>query len=199
MNTASLFRLTHQTRTSLSMITTATLFSTEQTDERSLEFLAAAIEKNNLPGFDYFEFKRAVAALKAMPLEEATAYKSAFKTAETLGINKEKLLETAAYYRNLVLKEKDHFDQALNNQHTARIDSREAELKRLNDQIERHKAEIARLEDEVGNYLNQVDAAEKSLKQDREKLEKAKKSFEQTHHAVITHIEKDIEHLHQYL
>jgi hypothetical protein len=45
------------------MVTTKTLFSAEGLDERSLEFLSNAIEKNNLPGFDYFEFKRAVTAL----------------------------------------------------------------------------------------------------------------------------------------
>ena len=40
------------------MMTTKALFSADGLDERSLEFLAKTIENNNLPGFDYFEFKR---------------------------------------------------------------------------------------------------------------------------------------------
>ena len=74
------------------MSTTKSLFKTEGLDERSLEFLTTALEKSNLPGFDYLEFKRAVADLLSnMNMDEATAYKSAFTTvATTLGLTKGK-------------------------------------------------------------------------------------------------------------
>ncbi|MEZ4920023.1 MAG: hypothetical protein R2792_13045 [Saprospiraceae bacterium] len=84
------------------MITNQALFTSDNTDEKSLTFLTQAIEKNNLPGFDYFEFKRAVSSLLQMDIDEATAYKSAFATAATMGLTKDKLLETASYYRNVV-------------------------------------------------------------------------------------------------
>ncbi|HNG89366.1 MAG TPA: hypothetical protein PK858_04155, partial [Saprospiraceae bacterium] len=88
------------------MITTQSLFAADGLDERSLDFLTKALEKNNLPGFDYFEFKRAVATLLEMKIDEDTAFKSAFATAATVGLTKEKLLDTAGYYRNLLDKEK---------------------------------------------------------------------------------------------
>ena len=181
------------------MTTTKSLFSAEGMDDRSLEFMANAIEQNNLPGFDYFEFKRAVHNLLEMKLDEAIAYKSAFTTAATLGITKEKLIETAGYYRNLVSKEKEHFDNALENQNVVKITGRQADIKRLKDQIERHKSEIVRLQDEMADYLNQIDLAEGSLKAETEKLEKAKTSFERTHQAVILQMDKDVENLHKYL
>ena len=181
------------------MTTTKSLFSADGLDDRSLDFLANALEKNNLPGFDYFEFKRAVHNLLEMKLDEAIAYKSAFTTAATLGITKEKLIETAGYYRNLVSKEKEHFDNALENQNVVKITGRQADIKRLKDQIERHKSEIVRLQDEMADYLNQIDLAEGSLKAETEKLEKAKTSFERTHQAVILQMDKDVENLHKYL
>lgn len=181
------------------MTTTKSLFIAEGLDERSLEFLAAAMEKNNLPGFDYFEFKRAIFNLLEMKLDESVAYKSAFTTAATLGITKEKLVETAGYYRDLVSKEKDQFDTALENQNLTKVTSKQEEVKRLRDQIERHKAEIVRLQDEMGAYLNQIDLAEGAVKAETEKLEKAKSAFERTHKAVVLQIDKDIENLHKYL
>ena len=181
------------------MLTTKSLFSSEGLDDRSLEFLTNAIEKNNLPGFDYFEFKRAVSSLLEMKLDEATAHKSAFTTAATVGVTKEKLIETAGYYRNVVEKEKEQFDKALNNQTATKITDREVEAKRLRDQIERHKAEIARLQDEVAGYLNQIDQAEAAVKSENEKLNKAKTAFEKTHQSVILQIDKDIENIHKYL
>ena len=68
--------LSHHKNTPNDMLTTKALFSAEGMDERSLEFLTTAIEKNNLPGFDYFEYKRAVTALLQMNIDEATAHKS---------------------------------------------------------------------------------------------------------------------------
>ncbi|MBX2890355.1 MAG: hypothetical protein KF734_05470 [Saprospiraceae bacterium] len=181
------------------MVTTKSIFAAEGLDERSLEFLASAIEKNNLPGFDYYEFKRAVVALSQMKLDEPTAHKSAFTTAATVGVTKEKLIESATYYRNLVEKEREQFDKALENQNAVKITARQEEAKRLRDQVERHKAEIARLQDEIGGYLNQIDQAEAASKLESEKLEKAKAAFEKTHKAVLLHIDKDIENMHKYL
>jgi uncharacterized protein YPO0396 len=181
------------------MITTASLFESDGTDERSLGFLAAALEKNNLPGFDYFEFKKAVSALGSMDMEEAVAFKSAFTTASTLGLTKEKLLETAGYYRDLLRKEKDHFESALADQHQQRVEARASEIKRLQDQIDRHKAEIARLQDEVGGYLNAMESAQTQMQADAEKLEKAQKQFGFTHQSVLLQIERDIERIHQHI
>jgi chromosome segregation ATPase len=181
------------------MLTTKALFSAEGMDERSLEFLAAAIEKNNLPGFDYFEYKRAVTALLQMNIDEATAHKSAYTTAAQVGLTKEKLLETAAYYRNLLSKEREQFDLALENQNQTKITSRLEEVKRLRDQIERHKAEVARLQDEIADYLNRIQQAEESAKTESEKLEKAKSAFEKTQSAITLLIDKDIEAIHKHI
>jgi hypothetical protein len=181
------------------MLITKALFSAEGMDERSLEFLTAAIEKNNLPGFDYFEYKRAVTALLQMNIDEATAHKSAYTTATQVGLTKEKLLETAAYYRNLLTKEREQFDLALENQNQTKITSRLEEVKRLRDQIERHKVEVVRLQDEIADYLNRIQQAEESAKTETEKLEKAKAAFEKTQTAVTLLIDKDIEAIHKHI
>lgn len=182
------------------MLTTKALFASgENLDDRSLEFLAQAIERSNLPGFDYFEFKRAVATLASMQIDEATAYKSAFTTAATVGITKEKLLETAAFYKNVVEKEREQFAKALENQQAAKVTSRQTEVTRLRDQIERHKADIQRMQDEMAGYLTQIEQAEASAKTEAEKLTKTKDAFEFTHKSVLLQIEKDIENLHKYV
>ena len=181
------------------MVTTKSLFASEGLDDRSLEFLANAIEKNNLPGFDYYEFKRAVVALAQMKLDEATAYKSAFTTAATVGVTKEKLIETANYYKTLVEKEKEQFDKALENQNTTKITARQDEVKRLRDQVERHKTEMARLQDEIAGYLNQIELGETAAKAEAEKLDKARSNFEKTPRAVVIQIDKDIENMHKHL
>jgi chromosome segregation ATPase len=134
-----------------------------------------------------------------MKLDEATAHKSAFTTAATLGITKEKLVETAGYYRNVVEKEKEAFSKALENQNATKVAARQQEVSRLRDQIERHKIEIARLQDEIGGYLNQADAADAAVKLESEKLEKTKAAFEKAHQSVLVAIDGDVEKMHKYL
>lgn len=175
------------------------MFNTENLDARSLEFLVLAIEKNNLPGFDYYEFKRSVSALMRDGLDETIAYKSAFTTAAQVGLTKEKLIETANYYRDVIDKEKNHFNAALDDQTAQKVLAKETEIKRLQDQIDRHKAEIARLQDEIGGYLNQIEQATTSRNIESEKLEKARKAFEQTHAAVLLQMDQDIERIHRIL
>jgi hypothetical protein len=198
-HSAGIFAPHYLLNTCSCMVTTKSLFAAEGLDDRSLEFLASAIEKNNLPGFDYFEFKRAVVSLKQMALEEETAHKSAFTTAATVGITKEKLIETAAFYRNVLEKEKVQFDKALENQNATKITAKQEEAKRLRDQIERHKADIVRLQDEIAAYLTQIDQSEASLKLDAEKLEKTKSAFETTYQSLLLQIDRDIENMHKFL
>jgi uncharacterized protein YhaN len=181
------------------MVTTKSLFAAEGMDDKSLEFLTGAIEKNNLPGFDYFEFKRAIVTLLEMKMDEVTAYKSAFATAATLGVTKDKLIDSAGYYRNVIAKEKEQFDLALVTQNDTRVTNRESEIKKLRDQIERNKSEIVRLQDEIANYLTQIEQFETSVKTETEKLNKTKTAFESTHQSVVLQIDRDIENMHRYL
>jgi uncharacterized protein YbgA (DUF1722 family) len=181
------------------MTTSKSLFTADGLDDRSLEFLVSALEQNNLPGFDYFEYKKAVVTLLGMGIEEGNAFKSAFATAATIGLTKDKLLETAGYYRNLLSKEKEKFDQALENQTKGKVTDKQEEIKRLNDQIERHKAEIVRLQEEIALYRTQIEQAEVTVKTEQDKIGKAHGNFERTHAALLLQMDKDIEQIHKYL
>lgn len=173
--------------------------NTDGLDERTLDFLAKALEKNNLPGFDFLEFKKAVAGLERLGMDEKLAFKSAFTTAETMGFSKEKLIETVGYYRNVIVAEKAAFDAAMAAQLEAKVASKDREMARLRDQIERHKAQIQRMQEEVAGYLDEVEAAEKSIEIEREKLARGQSAFEKTHAAALTELDGDVEKIHAHL
>ena len=66
-------------------------------DQRSANMIINTLEKNNLPGFDYLEYKQSLEGLSKMNMDEATAFQSAFVTASTLGLTKEKLKDCLLY------------------------------------------------------------------------------------------------------
>lgn len=181
------------------MIDLSSLFRSENQDPRALEFLLNSLEKNNLPGFDYLEFKKAIHALTGLSMEEATAYKSAFTTASTMGLTKEKLLESANYYRSVLEKEEAGFEKALEGQQETKIGSKKQEVERLLNQENRHAQEIRRLQEEAAAYRVQVELLNEQMDAEAQRLEKLKAGFHATLLSVLTQMDGDIEKLHRHV
>ena len=169
------------------------------TDEKSLSFLMKALEGNDLTGFDYIQFKQSVQALAKMNMDEATAYKSAFATASTMGLTKAKLIETAGYYRNILVKEQDNFAKALNNQLTTKVEAKKKEVEKLKYQIDKNKEQIKKLQDEIASYLDKVESTEASIVEEDNRITAAKDKFEKTHRTVLNEIDADVNNIQKYL
>ncbi len=177
-----------------------TLFGTEHgLDKKSVEFLTKALEKSNLPGFDYIEFKQSLAALSQMNMDEATAFKSAFATASTVGLTKNKLLETATHYQGILDKEKAQFDAALQKQVEQRVASKQQEVEKLKAQIAKHQEKIEQLEAQIAKYQSTIDGADAQINEARAKIDTTRQSFEHTHQSIVNQISKDVENINKYL
>jgi hypothetical protein len=159
-------------------------------DEKSITILTDALEKNNLPGFDYIEFKQSMVALAKMNLDEAIAMKSAYATAATVGLTKDKLLETAAHYKKILDGEKTKFGDAMQNQITKNVAGKK-------DEIEKYKTKINELETLIGKHQKTIDTADEKIIAATERINQAKEKFEFAHQSVMNQIEKDIKGIHE--
>lgn len=169
-------------------------------DEKSVEFLLNALDKNNLPGFDYLEFKQSLVALnEQMELDEASAFKSAFATASVLGLTKEKLLKTADHYKTILLNEKAQFDAALQKQVDQRITGKQQEVVRLRKQIEEYRKTIADLEKKIAAAEDAIGKADDEIAATREKIEYTRDAFERTLTSILNQIQLDIESIQKHL
>jgi chromosome segregation ATPase len=168
-------------------------------DQKSVEFLTNALEKSNLPGFDYIEFKQSLSALAQMNMDEATAFKSSFATASTVGLTKMKLLETAEHYKKVLKDEKAQFDVALQNQMQQRVASKQQEVIKLKDQIAKHEEKITQLREQIAKFQSTLDGADAQIEAAKEKIDQTQDSFERTHQSILNQIEKDIENIQKYL
>ncbi|HRN34790.1 MAG TPA: hypothetical protein PLC76_10920 [Saprospiraceae bacterium] len=168
-----------------------------EADQKSLEFMMMALEKNNQEGFDYIEFKQAFNALLLLPLDEVMSVKSAFTTGNTLGLTKESLLRSADFYKQVIHKEKVQFDAALKNQREQKIDGRKAEQQKLQDQISRNKDLINKLQAEIDQYQKSIDGVDEEIEAAIAKIEDSRYKFEHTFSEIITQLSKDIELINQ--
>ncbi|MFM9952058.1 MAG: hypothetical protein ACKV1O_29270 [Saprospiraceae bacterium] len=175
------------------------LFQSYGLDEKSVDFLTKALERNNQPGFDYLEYKQSLTALSKMNMDEATAFKSAYATAATMGLTKDKLLKTADFYKGILNTEKQEFDKALQKQVQDRVHSKQEEVKKLQIQIEEHRAKIKELEAQMVKNQSIIDRADEDIRSATEKIETTRGHFEMTLKGILSDIDKDMNNINQYL
>jgi len=168
-------------------------------DEKSVDFLVKALEKNNLPGFDYIEFKQALQALKGMDLAEDTAYKSAYATAQTVGLTREKLLKTARHYKKVLANEKVQFDAALQKQIKQRIEGKQTEVAKLRQQIADYQKKIEQLEAKIQQSQETIEKQDDLIQSAKERIESTKDGFESTLQSITNEIDRDIENIESFL
>ena len=169
------------------------------TDEKSLDFLTKALEKNNLKGFDYLEFKLSLARLANMNMAEDMAIKSAFATASTVGLTKEILVSSAQHYKQILAKEKEQFQVAMQNQLNKKVRGKKQEVEKMRSQIEDWKRQIEQLQNQIIKSQATIDGADQQIKHEMEKIENTKQSFENTHQSILSQIEHDLGNIQNYL
>lgn len=171
----------------------------ENLDTRSSQFLMKALESNNLPGFDYIEFKQSLGALVSMNMDEGTAFKSAFATAATMGLTKQKLLESATHYKQVLQKEKGQFDVALKNRIQQRVGAKLEENKRHKSRLKQVEDQIKRLEAEIVEVKKQIAKNDSSRESEEQKLTVQQDNFEKTYVKIQGEIDKDTGKINTFL
>jgi hypothetical protein len=156
-------------------------------DHRMVEYFDKLFSDANIPGPDYFEFSKMVAALKAVP-DEFSRYCAAFAGLQVQGLTKEKLLSTAEEYWKVLdtdaahfhstveaaLQEKVHGKKAEAEDKTQRIQALTKEITGLQEQIAALQAEIGESEQKItgrsGDYTSESTTRKQQIAADIEKI-----------------------------
>ncbi len=168
------------------------VFHQEGTDKKSLQFILKALEKSNLEGFDYIEFIQAVERLKKLPMDESLAIRSAYSTVNTVGLTKEKLLESADYYLEVLSKEKKVFEQTVEDRRLVKIERQKKRIEALEKEVIQLRSKIRDMEGKIVEYQQEQENIQQNLHQEDEKITLTENAFESTISTVMQRIEKDI-------
>lgn len=167
-------------------------------DQSILDTLFKSLTENNLQGFDYFEYKQSLKTLRGM-LDEQTAFKSAFATAATMGITKEKLLETANFYVKVLAKEKEKFDEAARSQGGGAVDAKKKEIELTTKSISDKSEQIRKLTDEISAAQTKINELNAFVLQAENKIAETSKNFIASFNTINSEINTDIEKIKQYI
>lgn len=170
------------------------LFSfTGEYNEKVLAKLLEALKMNASKDMDYLKFKKSYESLCQLGMDETTAAKSAFVTAETMGLNKSKLLDSVHFYQQILKKEKEAFALALKNQISKNVDAKRIESDKLQARKVEILTKIEKLKEELLAIDNKVNKIQIDITDSSEKIELTRQQFVQTISLLEKEMEDDLE------
>lgn len=164
-----------------------------------VEILFSAMEKANLDGFDYLEYKQSLKSLEKMPMDEATRFQSAFAMAQTMGATPEHLLKTAQHYIDTLQLEEQKFEAALAKRQKEQIGSKQTKIQKLEETVKAKAAQIKQLTQEMEAHQKEAGQLQKEIATASAKVESTKNDFIASYNALIKQIGGDVENIKKYL
>ncbi len=172
---------------------------TGKPDPKFIDILLKAIEKNNMEGFDYLEYKQSLQSLQKMDMDEETRYKSAFAMAKTMGATPKSLLSSAQNYVSILKKEEGKFKDALNNQRNKQIKGRETKIKQLESVVAEKLKTIEKLNKEIEANKKKLEEIKGQINKSAAKVESTNESFNLAYNIVLKQILDDVNRMKSYL
>ena len=170
-----------------------------EVNDRFLDVLFSALEKANLEGFDYFEYKQALQNMRKMNMDEATMYKSAFASAQIMGATPELLNSSARHYLKVLDEEERKFESAWENQAKSGIDKKQASKSRLTEAIKMKSERITKLQKEIDEAKQKLSTVDEEIQTMRLKVNKTRNDFIASWKFLNDQIKEDISKMSNYL
>lgn len=161
-------------------------------DNRFADVLMRALEKKNLEGFDYLEFKQSVSRLTEDGMDLDTAIRSAFITGSSIGLTKEKLVKTANYYTEVLQDEKGQFMRSLEKHLADNVEGKAKQTSDLKKKIANWEAKIEQLQKQISEAQQKINSADKRIKEARNKAEANQQGFEEALRIITETIRQDV-------
>jgi hypothetical protein len=160
-------------------------------NERAYMSLLTAINEGQSADFDYLKFKASYKSLFEMGMDESTAAKSAFVTASTMGITKDKLLTSVQQYKNIMTREREKFAEALKHQIAQNIDAKTIEIQNLEKRAEDNLRKIEALKREEEIIKQEIQKLDTLRQEATDRINTTRDGFKSTFDLLYSEIEQD--------
>ncbi len=170
-------------------------------DRKFVDHFVDLLEKANLPGPDYFEYKQALKSMEGLSLGEEKQFQAAWASFKAMGgIKDTSILKTSAdQYLAILDKDRSSFlkdvDLAIKN----RVGSLNDELKKLEENNTTFTQQIADLQKKIDDNKNRLGQISGEITEQSAKINANKDNFEVTFNSFVEQIKSDLNKINQYL
>lgn len=125
--------------------TTPVFVAPGQKDEKISAILEQAIVEANLPGPDYFEYRKSLDSLSTAPLTEEQKYTTSFVMIQAMGLDKEKLIASVDHYLSVLDKKEAEFKVGWEKQVELNVTAKQNQIAEIEESIAADGKELERL------------------------------------------------------
>ena len=174
---------------------------TAEVDRKFVQHFVELLEKANLPGPDYFEYKQALRSMEGLGLGEEKQFQAAWASFKAMGgITDNAILKTSAdQYLSILGKDRESFLKDVERAIKERVGSLNDELKKLEDNNNAYIQEIANLQKKIDDNKNRLGQISGEISEQSAKINANKDSFEVTYQSFVSQINSDLSKINQYL
>ncbi|HKH60852.1 MAG TPA: hypothetical protein VKA49_08475 [Flavitalea sp.] len=156
-----------------------------------LQYFDKLFREANIPGPDYFEFSKMIEAMNSIPDEKAR-YTAAFAGLSVQGLDKTKLLSTAAEYLRVLNTDASNFDSTVDAALQEKVHTKKKELGEKTSRIEQ-------LSREINELRRGIATLEDEIKENEEKIESNSGAYKLESERMKARIASDIEKIKQHI
>lgn len=174
---------------------------TAEVDRKFVQHFVDLLEKGNLPGPDYFEYKQALRSMEGLGLGEEKQFQAAWASFKAMGgITDSSILKTSAdQYLTILGKDRESFLKDVDRAVKERVGSLNDEVKKLEDNNNAYIQEIANLQKKIDDNKNRLGQISGEIAEQSSKINANRDSFEITYQSFVEQINSDLSKINQYL
>lgn len=150
-----------------------------------VEVLARAIEAENLPGFDFFEFHRIYKKFIEEGKSEQESLKTALTSAETMRVERNTLLANYQHYRKILESQQKVFEQDLKNYLDKNIDGPKKRVLEIDEDIKKKTGLIRQYEADIESLKNQKSGIGVDVEKSTLQLENVRTAFAKAYESIM--------------
>ncbi|HEX6430491.1 MAG TPA: hypothetical protein VF008_22520 [Niastella sp.] len=171
--------------------TTANNSYSSSADSKFAAYFEKLFMEANIPGPDYFEFSKMIEVMQAVP-DEQVRYITAFAGLSVQGLDKQKLLSTAAQYLQLLETDATNFHSSVDAALQEKVHEKKKLMTEKESRIQQLTQEISALQNELLNLQNEI-------KDNETKIEANTGGYKNESEAMKNRIARDIEKIKRYI
>ena len=163
----------------------------DETTEKFKQYFDKLFKDANLPGPDYFEFSKMTEAMISIP-DERARYTAAFAGLSVQGLDKQKLLNTAAQYIQVLEQDASNFNTTVDAALKEKVQSKQQE-------IEAGAKRIEALSKEINDLQNKITLLQQEVKGNEEKIENNSGAYMREMQWMKSKMQNDVEKIKQFI
>ena len=175
----------------VSAITAAITYQPPVDTTRFKQYFDKLFAEANIQGPDYFEFSKMIEAMRSIPDEKAR-YAAAFAGLSVQGLDKQKLLSTAAEYVQVLDKDAANFSNTIDTALQEKVVSKQKS-------IEENSRRIQQLSDEITDLKNKIAVLQDEIRGNEEKIKNSTGGYKIELENIKSRILQDIEKIKQFI